>query len=140
MRPRAVDPSQARFPLVQPSAGHYESFHAGPFMATGEALSLLYHYVCDGWYTSLMPTSNERVQVTLDPHFAAALGRLESWQSGRSRGRVIRDLALKAAEAELQADAARQQGLAYLRQIAMGDEPFDFDALQELHDTRREHL
>ena len=94
----------------------------------------------NGWYTRTVPTSNERVQVTLDPQFAAALGRLESWRSARSRGRVIRDLALKAAEAELEADAAREQGLAYLRKIATGEEPFDFDALRELHDSRREHL
>lgn len=86
-----------------------------------------------------MPTSHPRTQVTIDPELGEVLERLARVRRG-SRSRLIRDLALAGARAEIDAEARRSEGRAYLRGIATGDVDYDFEALAEIHAARRGHL
>lgn len=72
-----------------------------------------------------MPTSKPRVQVTIDEELAAALDEIDP--RPRSQSRLLRDLALRGAEAEAEAREI-PRGIEYLRGIATGDVDYDFDA------------
>lgn len=82
-----------------------------------------------------MPTEHPRTQITIDPELDEALERLGGRRRG-SRARLIRDLALAGARAELEAEDRRVAGRAYLRAIAEGDAEFDFEALAEVVASR----
>ncbi len=77
--------------------------------------------------------------MTIDPELGEALERFGG-ERGGSRARLIRDLALAGARAELDAGARRVEGRAYLREIATGAVDYDFEALAEIHATRQDHL
>jgi hypothetical protein len=81
-----------------------------------------------------MPSSHPRVQVTVDPELAAAMAAVDPHPASRSR--LIRDLAIRGAEAERDARARRHEATEYLLSIAGGDIDYDFDAAREVHAER----
>ena len=54
----------------------------------------------------------------------------------RSRSRLIRDLAIRGAEAERDARKRRREALDYLLSITSGDTDYDFDAARAIHAER----
>ena len=81
-----------------------------------------------------MASSHPRVQVTVDPELAAAMDAVDP--RPRSRSRLIRELAIRGAEAERDARARRREALEYLLSIASGDTDYDFDAARAIHAER----
>jgi hypothetical protein len=81
-----------------------------------------------------MPSSHPRVQVTVDPELAAAMAAVD--QHPTSRSRLIRDLAIRGAQAERDARDRRRDATDYLLSIANGDTDYDFDAAREIHAER----
>jgi hypothetical protein len=81
-----------------------------------------------------MPAAKSRIQVTVDSELAAALSEFPGEQP---RSRVVRDLALRGAEAmraERQAEHAARE---HLVRIAAGeDDRYDFAVSQALHASR----
>jgi len=81
-----------------------------------------------------MPSSHPRVQVTVDPELAAAMAEIDPHPSSRSR--LIRDLAIRGAEAERDARQQRKDAIEYLLSISNGETDFDFDAAREIYAER----
>jgi hypothetical protein len=81
-----------------------------------------------------MASSNPRVQVTVDPELAAAMNGVDP--RPRSRSRLIRDLAIRGAEAERDAREQRREAVDYLLSIASGNTDYDFDAARAIHAER----
>jgi hypothetical protein len=81
-----------------------------------------------------MPSSHPRVQVTVDPELAAAMAEVDPHPNSRSR--LIRDLAIRGAEAERDARQQRNDAIEYLLSISNGDTHFDFDAAREIYAER----
>jgi hypothetical protein len=81
-----------------------------------------------------MASSNPRVQVTVDPELAAAMEAVDPHP--RSRSRLIRDLALRGAEAERGERERRSRAIEHLLSIARGDTSYDFDAARAIHAER----
>jgi metal-responsive CopG/Arc/MetJ family transcriptional regulator len=81
-----------------------------------------------------MASSHPRVQVTVDPELAAAMDGVDP--QPRSRSRLIRDLAIRGAEAERDARKRRREALDYLLSITSGDTDYDFDAARAIHAER----
>lgn len=81
-----------------------------------------------------MPSSHPRVQVTVDPELAAAMAAVDPQPT--SRWRLIRDLAIRGAEAERNTRERRRNATEYLLSIANGDTDYDFDAAREIHAER----
>ncbi len=86
-------------------------------------------------YTSRMPKTARRVQVTLDPELDAAVAELGG---AKPRSRTVRDLALRGAEAVRAEKNARQKAREHLRRIATGeDDRYDWSISEQLHAERR---
>lgn len=83
-----------------------------------------------------MATANPRVQVTVDPELGEALAAVEPHP--RSKSRLIRDLALRGAEAAAEERARREKAKENLLKIARGEIPYDFEALGEIIRERHE--
>jgi metal-responsive CopG/Arc/MetJ family transcriptional regulator len=81
-----------------------------------------------------MASAHPRVQVTVDPELAAAMDAVDPQPASRSR--LIRDLALRGAEAERDERQRSEQAVEYLLSIANGDTDYDFDAAREIHAER----
>jgi hypothetical protein len=81
-----------------------------------------------------MPSSHPRVQVTVDPELAAAMAAVDPHPTSRSR--LIRDLAIRGAQAERDTRQRHQDATDYLLSIANGDTDYDFDAAREIHAER----
>jgi hypothetical protein len=81
-----------------------------------------------------MPSSHPRVQVTVDPELAAAMAAVDPHPASRSR--LIRDLAIRGAEAERDARDRQDHAVDYLLSIARGDTDYDFDRASEIHAQR----
>lgn len=81
-----------------------------------------------------MASTHPRVQVTVDPELAAAMDAVDPQPASRSR--LIRDLALRGAEAERDERQQGEQAVEYLLSIATGDTDYDFDAAREIHAER----
>ena len=81
-----------------------------------------------------MASSHPRVQVTVDPELAAAMAAVDPHPTSRSR--LLRDLAIRGAEAERDDRARREQAVEYLLSIANGDTDFDFERAREIHAER----
>jgi metal-responsive CopG/Arc/MetJ family transcriptional regulator len=79
-------------------------------------------------------TSHPRVQVTVDPELAEAMDSVDPAPASRSR--LIRDLALKGAEAARQEEERRREAIEHLKGIARGEIDFDFEALREIYEAR----
>lgn len=85
-----------------------------------------------------MATKHPRIQVTVDPALADAMGRIDPSPSSRSR--LVRDLALRGAQALQEDHAERDQALHVLLEIADGGRDWDFAASAELLARRGDHL
>ena len=79
-------------------------------------------------------TANPRVQVTLDPELGEALHAVDPHP--RSKSRLIRDLALRGAQAASEERARRAKAQETLRKIATGEIDLDLDAAREVHEER----
>lgn len=86
------------------------------------------------WYTRPMATTNPRVQVTVDPELGEALDGVEPRPASKSR--LIRDLALRGAEAAEEERERREAAKETLLKIARGEIPYDFEASREIHAER----
>lgn len=85
-------------------------------------------------YTFRVPSTKQRVQVTLDAELAAAL---TEFGSAEPRSRAIRDLALRGAEAIRAEQAGKRAALEHLHRIATGeDDRYDFSVSERLHAAR----
>jgi hypothetical protein len=85
-------------------------------------------------YTSSVPSTKPRIQVTLDTELAAAVAEFGSTDS---RSRTVRDLALRGAEAFRAERDARREAHEHLRRIATGeDDGYDFAISEQLHASR----
>ena len=58
----------------------------------------------------------------------------------RSRSRLIRDLAIRGAQAELDARQRRSNAIDHLLSIARGDTPYDFARARDIHTQRESSL
>ena len=76
--------------------------------------------------------------MTVDPELAAAMDAVDQRPSSRSR--LIRDLAIRGAEAERDARARRSEAVDYLLSIARGDTAYDFERAREIHAERESGL
>jgi hypothetical protein len=81
-----------------------------------------------------MTSSHPRVQVTVDPELAAAMAAVDPHPASRSR--LLRDLAIRGAEAERDDRARREQAVESLLSIASGETDYDFEAAREVHGER----
>jgi metal-responsive CopG/Arc/MetJ family transcriptional regulator len=85
-----------------------------------------------------MPTTRSRVQVTIDDELADALAAVDA--SPASRSRLIRDLAIRGADA-IRADRLQtREAVSHLIAIADGDQPHDFAAVQSVLAGRGDRL
>jgi hypothetical protein len=85
-----------------------------------------------------MPTTNPRVQVTIDDELADALAAVDPTPASRSR--LVRDLAIRGADA-IRADRVQaQDSLSHLLAIADGEQPHDFAAVSGVLSGRGDHL
>jgi metal-responsive CopG/Arc/MetJ family transcriptional regulator len=81
-----------------------------------------------------MASSHPRVQVTVDPDLAAAMEAVDPHPQSRSR--LIRDLAIRGAEAERDERERWEQAMAHLLSISSGETDYDFDAARAIHAER----
>jgi hypothetical protein len=81
-----------------------------------------------------MPSTNRRVQVTLDSELAAAVAEFGGTEP---RSRAVRDLALRGAEAIRAERADKSKARDHLLRIASGeDDGYDFAVSRQLHADR----
>ncbi len=85
-----------------------------------------------------MATANPRIQVTVDDELARALARVDA--SPASRSRLVRDLALRGAEAVQQERARSDEALTVLLEIADGVRDYDLEAAAEVASRRGDRL
>ena len=76
-----------------------------------------------------MATANPRVQVTVDPELGEALAAVAPRPGSKSR--LIRDLALRGAEAAAEERERHNHAIEFLCKVADGEIDYDFDALGE---------
>jgi metal-responsive CopG/Arc/MetJ family transcriptional regulator len=81
-----------------------------------------------------MASTHPRVQVTVDPELAAAMETVDP--RPQSRSRLIRDLAIRGAEAERDERERRDRAIAHLLTIASGETDYDFEAARAMHAER----
>ena len=81
-----------------------------------------------------MPSAKPRIQVTIDRDLAAAVAE---FGAGKSRSRVVHDLALRGADAIRAEREQAREGLDFLRRLDAGeDDRFDFSVSARLHAER----
>jgi hypothetical protein len=85
-----------------------------------------------------MTTAHPRIQVTVDEELASALSRIDP--SPASRSRLVRDLALRGAQAVELERARAGYALTILLEIADGKRDYDLAAAAELASRRGERL
>jgi transposase len=78
------------------------------------------------------------VQVTVDPELEEAMAAVDAHP--KSRSRLIRDLALRGAEATMEERRRREEAKEFFRKVADGEIDYDFDALEEVLRERDEML
>ena len=79
-----------------------------------------------------------RIHVTLDDELAQALARIDP--APASKAALVRDLAIRGAQALEEERARREEAIKVLLKIQDGTLDYDFAALQELYERRGEHL
>ncbi len=90
------------------------------------------------WYARRTAPSKPRIQVTIDDELASAMARIDP--APASKAALVRDLALRGAQALEEERARMDEALTVLREIADGTLDYDFDAAVELYERRGEHL
>jgi hypothetical protein len=85
-----------------------------------------------------MATLNPRIQVTVDDELERALARIDPAPASRSR--LVRDLAMRGAQAVEQERAGAADALAILLEIADGTRDYDLGASAELAARRGDRL
>lgn len=78
------------------------------------------------------------MQVTVDPELEEAMAAVDAHP--KSRSRLIRDLALRGAEATMEERQRREEAKEFFRKVADGEIDYDFDALEEVLRERDEML
>jgi hypothetical protein len=81
-----------------------------------------------------MATKHPRVQVTVDPELAEAMAAVDAHP--KSRSRLIRDLAVRGAEAEAEEQRRRKEAKEFFRKVATGEIDLDFTGAQEAWEER----
>jgi len=72
--------------------------------------------------------------VTVDAELGEALSSIDPQPVSRSR--LIRDLALRGAQASREERARREEAKEFLLKVARGEVSYDFDAAREIHAER----
>ena len=85
-------------------------------------------------YTDSIATRHPRVQVTVDPALAEALAAVDLHP--KSKSRLIRDLALRGAEAAAEEKQRHDEATETLLKIARGEIELDFTGAQEAWEER----
>jgi hypothetical protein len=86
-------------------------------------------------YTSSVPKTARRIQVTLDPELATAVAE---FGGAKPRSRAVRDLALRGADAIRAEQLRYEEALEFLRRLDAGeDDGYDFTVSEQLHAARR---
>ena len=81
-----------------------------------------------------MATKHPRVQVTVDPELAEAMASVDAHPESKSR--LIRDLAVRGAEAAGE-DRRRHEGAKeFFRKVATGEIDLDMTGAREAHEER----
>lgn len=85
---------------------------------------------------TLMPMAakSPRVQVTVDPVLAEAMAEVDP--SPKSKSRLIRDLALRGAEASAEDRQRRKEAKEFFLKVARGEIEIDLEAAREVHEER----
>ena len=81
-----------------------------------------------------MATANPRVQVTVDPELGEALATIDPHPASKSR--LIRDLALRGAEAAEEERGRREAATDFFLKVADGVIELDLGAAREAHEER----
>jgi hypothetical protein len=81
-----------------------------------------------------MATRHPRVQVTVDPELAEAMAAVDAHP--KSRSRLIRDLALRGANALAEEQQRRSEAREFFHKVATGEIDYDFHALTEVLEER----
>ncbi|MDX6720738.1 MAG: hypothetical protein QOJ63_2992 [Solirubrobacteraceae bacterium] len=85
-----------------------------------------------------MATAKSRIQVTVDEELAHALMRIDPAPASRSK--LVRDLALRGAQAVEEERAGADDALAVLLEIADGQRDYDLGAAAEIASRRGDRL
>jgi hypothetical protein len=81
-----------------------------------------------------MASKHPRVQVTVDPELAEAMGAVDAHP--KSKSRLIRDLAVRGAAATAEDRERRERAKETLRKIASGEIELDFTGAREAWEER----
>jgi hypothetical protein len=81
-----------------------------------------------------MATKHPRVQVTVDPELAEAMAAVDAHP--KSRSRLIRDLAVRGAEATREDQVKREEAKEFFRKVASGEIELDLSRAQEAWEER----
>ncbi len=90
------------------------------------------------WYSGRAASPKPRIHVTVDDELAQALARIDP--APASKAALVRDLAIRGAQALEEERARREEAIKVLLKIQDGTLDYDFAALQELYERRGEHL
>lgn len=77
---------------------------------------------------------NPRVQVTVDPELAEAMAAIDAHP--KSRSRLIRDLALRGAQATEEDKVKREEAKVFFRKVARGEIDIDLTGAREAWEER----
>ena len=82
---------------------------------------------------SLVPTKYQRIPVTNDPELAEALARVQPYYAGEPKARVVRNLAIKGAEAVVGEQRNREAALERLVAVSTERQDLiDWDVLERI--------
>ncbi len=81
-----------------------------------------------------MATKHPRVQVTVDPELRDAMAAVDA--RPKSQSRLIRDLALRGAEATQDDRVRRAEAKEFFRKVASGEIELDLTGAQHAHEER----
>lgn len=77
---------------------------------------------------------NPRVQVTVDPELAEAMAAIDA--SPKSKSRLIRDLAMRGAEAAKEDQVRREEAKEFFLKVARGEIDIDMTGAREAWEER----
>ncbi len=124
-------------PSPSADAGYANRFAALRDRQLGAAANPLV-YQGGGTLTSLMATAKSRIQVTVDDELASAMSRIDPCPASRSG--LVRDLALRGAQALEEERARAGESLTVLLEIADGKRDYDLGAAADVAARRSDRL